>query len=131
MKEHKNESLNQIIKFRIDKLNEIKNANINPYPYSYKRSHHIVELIKNKQNLMNTDVSIAGRVVSMRKMGKASFLNIQDLNGKIQIYVKKDNLPLDVYDNVVRKIDIGDIVGTSGELFYTKTEELSIKSKEL
>ena len=130
MKEHKKESLNQIIKFRIDKLNEIRNANINPYPYSYQRSHHIVDLIKNNKILINTVVSIAGRVISMRKMGKAAFFNIQDFDGKIQIYVKKDNLPENIYDDVVRKIDIGDIIGTSGELFYTKTEELSIRSKE-
>ncbi len=121
------QSLKQIMKNRIEKLNDIKDSSINPYPFKFDRSHHISDVIDNKKKLIGKNVSLAGRIISFRKMGKVSFINIQDKSNKLQLYVKKDNVINDAYDSTVRKSDIGDIVGCNGEVFYTKTKELSIK----
>ena len=126
--DNKQQSLNQIMDHRIKKMNDLIEKDINPYPYRFKRSHIIAEIVENKKKLINTNVSIAGRVVSARRMGKVTFFNIQDKDSKIQLFVKSNNLKDEIYNNIVRKIDIGDIVGTSGELFYTKTNELSVNS---
>ena len=126
--DNKQQSLNQIMDHRIKKMNDLIEKDINPYPYRFKRSHIIAEIVENKKKLINTNVSIAGRVVSARRMGKVTFFNIQDKDSKIQLFVKSNNLKDEIYNDIVRKIDIGDIVGTSGELFYTKTNELSVNS---
>ena len=126
---NKNKSLKQIIDFRKQKLNELINSKIDPFPSNYKKSHSIEDVISNEDDFLNKKISIAGRIISLRNMGKVSFVNIQDNNTKIQLFIKKDNLKEDIYTNVVKKIDIGDIVGCKGELFYTKTKELSIRVK--
>ena len=124
-------SLSQIIDFRIQKLNELKSSNINPYPYKYEKSHKIEDIIKNAKKMLNKNLSIAGRIISLRKMGKVTFLNIQDSTNSIQLFIKKDNLLNDFYDTIVKKLDIGDFIGSKGELFYTKTNELSIRSSSI
>jgi len=126
-----NKSLSEIINFRIEKLNKIKESKIKSFPYNFKYSCKIIELIKNQKDWTDKEFKICGRIISMRKMGKASFINIQDSQTKIQVYVKTTNLPELVYDDIVRNLDIGDIVGVNGMLFYTKTEELSVKASNL
>ncbi len=91
MNEKKN--LKEIIKFRYEKLEKIKQAGYNPYAYNYQKTHDIKDIIKNGQLGIGDHVSIAGRIISFRKMGKASFAHIQDQDGKIQIYLKNDLLP--------------------------------------
>ncbi len=127
--EHKN--LQEIIKFRLEKLEKIKNAGINPYAYNFDKKDSIESLIQKGENGIGEKVMTAGRMVSFRKMGKASFTHIQDENGKIQIYLKNDLLPESIYDNIVRNLDLGDIIGCSGELFVTKMGELSIKADNI
>jgi len=126
-----NKSLSEIINFRIEKLNKIKESKIKSFPYNFKYSCKIIELIKNQKDWIDKEFKICGRIISMRKMGKASFINIQDSQSKIQLYVKTINLPELVYDDIVRNLDIGDIIGVSGLLFYTKTKELSVKASDL
>ena len=126
-----NKSLSEIINFRIEKLNKIKESKIKSFPYSFKYSCKIIELIKNQKDWIDKEFKICGRIISMRKMGKASFINIQDSQSKIQLYVKTINLPELVYDDIVRNLDIGDIIGVSGVLFHTKTKELSVKVSDL
>ena len=126
-----NKSLSEIINFRIEKLNKIKESKIKSFPYNFKYSCKIIELIKNQKDWTDKEFKICGRIISMRKMGKASFINIQDSQSKIQLYVKTINLPELVYDDIVRNLDIGDIIGVSGVLFYTKTKELSVKVSDL
>ena len=126
-----NKSLSEIINFRIEKLNKIKESKIKSFPYNFKYSCKIIELIKNQKDWIDKEFKICGRIISMRKMGKASFINIQDSQSKIQLYVKTINLPELVYDDIVRNLDIGDIIGVSGVLFYTKTKELSVKASDL
>ena len=122
-----NKSLKEIINFRIEKLKKIKESQVKSFPYNFKYSCKAVELVKNQKDWMDKEFKICGRVISIRKMGKASFVNIQDSQTKIQLYVKTSNLPDLVYDDIVRNLDIGDIIGIDGTLFYTKTKELSVK----
>ena len=126
-----NNSLNQIIKHRFEKLNKIKDAGINPFPYSYTSTHKIVNILAEQENLLNSHVSISGRIVSFRKMGKASFIHIQEESSKLQLYAKSDILPDTIYDNIVRNLDLGDIIGISGDLFITKMGELTVKTTGL
>ncbi len=126
-----NNSLKQIIKHRLEKLNKIKDAGINPFPYNYTSTHKVVEILNNQENLLDAHVSISGRIVSFRKMGKVSFIHIQDESSKLQVYAKSDILPEGIYDNVVRNLDLGDILGISGNLFITKMGELTVKATGL
>ena len=121
-------NLREIINYRLEKLEKIRAAGFNPYPYNFDKTHQITELLKKGENGVGEKVKTAGRMVSFRKMGKASFTHIQDENEKIQVYLKNDLLPENLYDNIVRNLDLGDIIGCSGELFITKTGELSIKA---
>ena len=121
-------NLREIINYRLEKLEKIRAAGFNPYPYNFDKTHQITELLNKGENGVGQKVKTAGRMVSFRKMGKASFTHIQDENEKIQVYLKNDLLPENLYDNIVRNLDLGDIIGCSGELFITKTGELSIKA---
>ena len=116
---------------RLEKLGKIKDAGINPFPYKYSVSHNIESIIANQESLLDTHVSISGRIISFRKMGKASFIHIQDESSKLQAYAKNDILPDGIYDNIVRNLDLGDIIGISGDLFITKMGELTIKASGL
>lgn len=122
------EDINVLIKRRIEELEELKKRGINPYPYKYEVSHHSKEVIDNFNELEGNDVSLAGRIMAIRRMGKASFAHIMDFEGKIQIYLKKDDLG-EHYDNF-RLMDIGDIIGIKGFVFKTKTGEITIHVKE-
>ena len=121
-------NLREIINYRLEKLEKIRAAGFNPYPYNFDKTHQITELLKKGDNGVGEKVKTAGRMVSFRKMGKASFTHIQDENEKIQVYLKNDLLPENLYDNIVRNLDLGDIIGCSGELFITKTGELTLKA---
>ena len=129
MKENK--SLAEIINHRIEKLDKIKKSEISSFPYSFKFNARILDVINNEDKWKDKEIKICGRIVSFRKMGKACFVNLQDEKTKIQLYIKTDNLNEGIYDDIVRNLDIGDIVGISGKTFYTKTEELSIRVSDL
>ncbi len=121
-------SLQQIINHRLEKLEKIRNAGHIVYAYEYNKVDDVKDINDKK---IGEKINTAGRIVSQRKMGKASFIHIQDESSKIQIYLKNDLLADGIYDEVVRNLDLGDIVGCSGELFLTKTDELSIKADKL
>ena len=123
-------SFNQIVEFRKEKLNKLIKKGINPYPALFKPSHHSSEIISNYDSLENSSVNIAGRIISIRKMGKASFFNIQDRSSKIQIFIKKDEVGDSEYE-IFQLMDIGDIVGIKGVVFKTKVGEVSIKTVKL
>ena len=127
MDNNEQKSLNQIIDFRIKKREILFENNINPYPYKFLKENTISEILENENKLSEKKLSIAGRIVSLRNMGKACFMNIQDEYDKIQLYVKNKNIGLDIYEKVIKNIDIGDIIGVSGLLFRTKTNQLSLK----
>ena len=125
--EHK--SLNEIIRFRKEKLDTLRDRGVNPYPYNYKPTHTSGEILENYDDLEEKDVTVAGRIMALRKMGKASFFHIQDMGGRIQVYIKRDEVGEDAYANF-KLMDIGDVVGVTGYPFTTKSGEKSIHAKE-
>jgi len=124
-------NLKEIINNRINKLKEIKSTGIDPFPHKFDFTNNIFDIIDNPDSFVDKEVSIGGRIISLRKMGKSCFLNIINNHDKIQIYIKNINLPDNLYDKVVRNLDIGDIIGVQGSVFYTKTKELSIKANDI
>lgn len=126
--EHK--SLKQIMDHRLEKLSRIKDAGIDPFPHEFNKIHHIGDFCDN-HNKLDENVTTAGRIVSFRKMGKASFLHLQDETGKIQVYMKSTELPENQYDGIGRNLDLGDFLGVSGKLFKTKTGEITVKASNI
>lgn len=124
------EDLNELMRRRREELDELRKRGVDPYPYSFERTATANDiLVTFKDGGPQLDVSVAGRIMSIRRMGKASFAHIQDSTGKIQVYLKKDDLG-DVYD-AFRLMDIGDIIGVKGYVFRTKMGEISIHSQKL
>lgn len=125
------QDLNQLLKVRRDKLKELQDAGKDPFVITkFDVSHHSQDIKDNFEALEGQNVTIAGRVMSKRVMGKASFCNVQDLKGNIQSYVARDSIGEESYKEF-KKMDIGDIVGLKGEVFKTKTGEISIHASEV
>ena len=122
-----NKSLKQIIDNRLEKLKKIRELGVEPYAYDFTCSNNTSEI---NDKLIDSKVSIAGRIMSMRRMGKASFANIQDQEGRIQLYIARDEVGEDNY-NLFKLTDIGDFVGIEGKVFKTKTDALTIKVSHL
>lgn len=122
------QDINELIKVKRDKLEELKANGKDPFQVmKYDVTHHSSDVIANYDSLEGQEVSIAGRIMSKRIMGKASFCNIQDLKGRIQSYVRKDGIGEDSYADF-KKYDLGDIVGIKGTVFKTRTGEVSVKA---
>lgn len=121
--------VNILIKRRFEELQEIKEKNINPYPHNFDVNTNSKEIKENFKEGVELNIKLAGRIMALRKMGKASFAHIQDHTGKIQIYLKKDELG-EMYD-IFKLLDIGDIIGIEGFVFLTKTGEISVHVKVL
>jgi lysyl-tRNA synthetase class 2 len=102
---------------------------VNPYPYTFDRTNFTNEIVQNFDKFEDKQVSVAGRIMSIRLMGKASFFHIQDQNGKIQVYIRKDEVGDETFE-VFKILDIGDIVGIKGKVFKTRTEEVSVLAEE-
>ncbi|MEG0806120.1 MAG: lysine--tRNA ligase [Lachnospiraceae bacterium] len=123
--------LNHLLQVRRDKLKELQDGGKNPFLITkYEVTHHSAEIKENFETLEGKQVSVAGRVMSKRLMGKASFVNIQDLKGNIQSYVARDSIGEESYADF-KKYDVGDIIGLTGEVFKTKTEEISIHASKI
>lgn len=121
------QDLNAIMQRRREELNELLNKGIQPFAYSYDVNNYSMNIKNNYEQFEGKDVKIAGRIMAIRRMGKASFTHIQDREGRIQIYLKKDDIG-DSYE-VFKLLDIGDIVGVEGYVFKTKTGEISVHGK--
>lgn len=125
------QDLNEILRIRRDKLKELQDNGMDPFQITkYDRTHNSAEVLDNFETLEGKSVSVAGRLMSKRIMGKASFCHIQDREGKIQAYVARDAIGEEEY-KLFKKMDIGDIVGIKGEVFKTKTGETSIHASEV
>ncbi len=120
---------NELIKRRLEELNELYNKGFEPFAYSYDVDNYSQSIKDNFEKLEGKDVKIAGRIMAIRRMGKASFTHIQDKEGRIQIYLRKDEIG-DAY-NAFKLMDIGDIIGVSGFVFKTRTGEISVHVKNL
>ena len=125
---------NDLIKRRLEELEEIKKLGINPYPHRFDVENNSADIVKNfkdpetdeaKEKLKDVSVTVAGRIMAIRKMGKATFCHIKDDTGRIQIYIRKDDVGEEAY-SVFKLLDIGDIIGVKGYAFRTKTGEVSV-----
>ena len=125
------QDVNELRQIRFDKLKELQDAGNDPFVITkYDVSHHSTDIKENFDSLEGKTVTVAGRLMSKRVMGKASFCNIQDLKGNIQSYVARDCIGEEEY-KAFKKMDIGDIVGLKGEVFKTKTGEISLHATDL
>jgi len=125
------EELNELLKVRREKLDELKAKGIDPYPYTYNKTHTAAGILEKFKDIKEgeegkDEVSIAGRLMTKRGHGKASFAHLQDDTGRIQIYSRQDGIGKDKYD-IYRKVDIGDYLGIKGHVFRTKTGEITVK----
>lgn len=125
------EELSELLKVRREKLDELKSKGINPFPYTYDKSHNAAGILKEFEQLeeggeSKEPVSLAGRIMTKRGHGKASFAHLQDETGRIQIYAKQDVMGKDKYE-IYRKLDIGDFIGVKGHVFRTKTREITVR----
>lgn len=125
------QDINQLLKVRREKLAALQEAGRDPFQITkYDVTHHSQEIKDNFDALEGKTVSIAGRVMSKRVMGKASFCNVQDLQGDMQVYVARDSVGEEPYADF-KKYDVGDIVGVEGEVFKTKTGEISVHAAKV
>ncbi len=130
-KQNQEPDLNQLLKVRREKLAELQQAGSDPFQITkYDVTVHSMDVKEHYSEWEGKEVSIAGRMMSKRVMGKASFCNIQDLKGNIQCYVARDDLGEDAYKGF-KKMDIGDIVGIQGIVFTTKMGEISVHAKSM
>jgi lysyl-tRNA synthetase, class II len=123
-----------LIQERLKKAEELRTASIEPYPYSFERTHKTADILQQHQHLAaeqhsGESVSIAGRVILLRKMGKVCFGHLQDGSGRIQFYAKEDELGEKYL--IIRKLDLGDFLGVQGEVVATKTGEITVHAKTL
>lgn len=127
----KEQDINQLLKVRREKLAALQEAGKDPFQITkFDVTHHSMDIKDNFEELEGKKVTVAGRIMSKRVMGKASFCNVQDLKGNIQSYVARDSIGEESYADF-KKYDVGDIVGISGEVFKTKTEEISIHAESV
>jgi len=123
------EELTDLQKIRQEKLSQIAELGFNPYPYAFERTHFAGEIVNNFDSYENKPVSITGRMMAIRKHGKAAFCHIMDSTGRIQIYIRHDQVGEKSFE-LFNLIDIGDIVGVKGEVFKTRTGEITVLAKE-
>ena len=125
------QDINELLKIRRAKLAELQESGRDPFQImKYDVTHHSSEIINRFEEFEGKSVSIAGRMMSKRIMGKASFSNIRDIQGDIQVYVKRDDIGEEPYAEF-KKFDLGDIVGVEGEVFKTHTGEVSVKVQKI
>ena len=125
------QDIHQLLKVKREKLANLQEAGKDPFQITkYDVTHHSTDIKNNFEELEGKTVRIAGRVMSKRVMGKASFCNVQDLPGNIQVYVARDSIGEESYADF-KKYDVGDIVGIEGEVFKTKTGEISVHASQV
>jgi len=122
-------TLHEIRLIRQKKLHELREMGINPYPYRFEVTHRCADIQAMKDSQFPPDVAVAGRVVSLRRMGKASFAHLLDETGRQQVYVKLDLVGEDTYEELFRRVDLGDFLGVQGRVFRTKTGEITVKAR--
>jgi len=129
--------INELLQIRRNKLDELRDLGVDPFGSKYVRTHYTADILKGYEEKSNeeleelaVEVSIAGRIMQKRGMGKASFAHIQDITGKIQVYIRQDHIEEKLYA-AFSILDIGDIIGVRGIVFKTKTGETSIKASSI
>lgn len=126
------ENLSELLKIRREKLNALRQAGRDPFRITkFDVTHSSAQIRENFESLEGSDTSVAGRIITRRIMGKASFATIQDGSGRIQVYFRRDDLGEEEYEFFKKQLDIGDIIGVTGFIFKTKTGEISVHAKTL
>jgi len=124
----------ELFEQRIEKLNRLRDKGIDPYPNSFVRSHTTVEaraiLEEPAENQDASEITLAGRLVSLRSMGRLTFAVIRDGQGQIQVSFERDSMGIEKY-GVLKDLDLGDFIGVKGEMYRTKTEEITLRTQEL
>lgn len=121
--------MNEFVKRRIDKLNNLKEIGIEPYGRAFNKQKSIEAMLKESKE--GDLIETAGRITALREHGKSSFFDLRDSGARIQVYIKSDIVGRDKYNNIFKKLDIGDILGLKGKLFKTHTGELTINAEEI
>lgn len=124
------DDLNEVRRVRRQKLESLRELEVNPYPYRFERTAFSVDILEKSDEYMGKTVSVAGRLMSIRGHGKAGFGHVMDARGRIQIYVRKDEVSEKEFE-VFQLLDIGDIVGVTGDVFVTRTGETTVKASKL
>jgi len=125
------QELSEILQIRRDKLKALQDAHMDPFEITvFDVSHHAEEIKANFDAMEGMEITIAGRLMSKRGMGKVSFCDLQDKSGRIQLYARKDEMDEECYERF-KKYDIGDIVGVKGDVFRTQRGEMSVRAKEI
>jgi lysyl-tRNA synthetase class 2 len=119
------QDLNQVMKVRREKLEQLRKSGTDPFAYRFDRTHMASDIINDYENLADKSVAIAGRVMALRRMGKAAFAHIMDISERIQIYIRKDKVGEEKFE-LFKLIDIGDIIGIEGTVFKTRTGEITV-----
>jgi lysyl-tRNA synthetase, class II len=120
---------NKLVQQRAEKIEKLRELGINPYPYRYDPTHTSAQILADPDPLIDTVVKVAGRLMSIRGKGKAAFAHLQDVDGRIQVYVRKDFVG-DEQFAAWKLMDIGDIVGIEGPIFRTRTEEITVQATD-
>jgi len=123
------EDMNEYVQQRLDKLNAFKEIGIEPYGRRFDKTSSIEAMLKESKE--GDSVQTAGRITALREHGKSSFFDLRDASSRVQVYVKADILGKDIYNNIFKKLDIGDILGVKGKLFKTHTGEITINAEEI
>jgi lysyl-tRNA synthetase class 2 len=124
------QDLNELRRVRTDKLKELQSKGIDPFGSRFEQTHHAADIIEGFLEHESKDVTIAGRLMSKRDMGKAGFAHIQDYSGQIQIYVRLNDVGPEAQE-LFAKLDIGDIIGVAGHVFRTQRGEISVHAKTI
>ena len=123
------EEMNEFMKQRIDKLNAIKEIGIEPYGRRFDKPVNIETLLKDAKE--GDSIQTAGRITALREHGKSSFIDLRDSSERIQVYIKADIIGKDIYNNIFKRLDIGDILGVKGKFFKTHTGQITINAEEI
>ncbi|MFC1621461.1 lysine--tRNA ligase [Candidatus Omnitrophota bacterium] len=123
------QDMNEFVQQRIDKLNALKEMGVEAYGRRFNKAQSIDELVKDFKE--GAKVETAGRITALREHGKSAFMDLRDASGRVQIYVKANIIGVEKFTNIFKRLDIGDILGVKGELFKTRTEEITINAEEI
>ena len=125
MKEDIAQKLNEVMKARLEKLSQLRKMGINPFSYKFTRTHRAQDILVQFDKFEEKNIALAGRIMALRRMGKAAFAHVMDNSGRMQIYVRKDQVGETTYE-IFNLMDIGDIVGISGKVFKTRAGEITV-----
>ena len=128
--ETKVEDINELMKIRHEKLNQLKELEVQPYAYKFDRTHFAQDILSDFESLEGKTVSIGGRLMAIRGHGKAAFAHLVDSTGRIQFYIRQDQVGEQTF-KVFKLLDIGDVIGVTGEVFKTRTGEITVLAKEM